>query len=147
MAKRKSTSASPAVATQLVRFALVSISGQNDLIGTGTGRVDIRREEEVELQTISPDSETEFCRAVVKIRLAFAGRRERDETDAVRVEATYEGRFAVHPSITIEELDKAAADERFQYGLVSQVYPLASTHVREQLQLMGLSPRNLPLGI
>lgn len=147
MPKRKAVSAPPEIATQLSRFVLIKIVGKNDLAGTGTGRVDLTLEKDIGLETIAPDDKTGFCRIVVRIKLAFAGRREKDEIDSVRVEGEYEGRFKVHPDVTIDQLDQIAPNEKFQYGLVSQVYPLATTHLREQLQIMGMSPRHFPLGI
>ncbi len=147
MAKRKSAASQSAIATQLARFVLIRLNGQNDLVGSGTGRVDIRHESEIDLETIAPDQGTPYCRVVVRIRLKFAGRREKDESDAVSVEGVYEGRFMVHPDIGIEALDAQAADERFQYGLVAQVYPLSANHLKDQLQMMGLTTRHIPIGI
>lgn len=131
----------------LARFVLIGLSGQNDLVGTGAGRVDIRHENEIDLETIAPDHETTYCRVVVRIRMKIFGRREKDESVAISVEGTYEGRFMVHPDVTIEALDAQAADDKFQYGLASQVYPLAATHLKDQLRMMGLTTRHIPVGI
>lgn len=148
MAKRKAAGSRAAlVETHFSRFVLVEIKGKSELAGTGAGRVNIRREEDIRLETLGPGDETPFCRVIVRLGLGFFGRREKEDQDSVSVEGVFEGRFAVHPDVDIETLDSAAADEAFQYGLISQVYPLASSHLRQQLQMMGLSPRNLPLGI
>lgn len=147
MAKRKATARIPVIHTRLSRFVLLGISGSNDLIGSGTGRIDIKHDESIGLETIAPDDSTEYCRIVVRLRLGFSGRREKDEADVVRVEGRYEGRFMVHPGVSIAELDLSAADEHFQYGLVSQIYPLATNHLKEQLHMMGLTTRHLPVGI
>jgi len=147
VAKRKSAANQTAIATQLARFVLISLDGQNDLVGSGTGRIDIRHESQIDLETISPDKDTSYCRVVVRIRLKFSGRREKDESDAVSVEGIYEGRFMVQPDVGIAALDAQAADEQFQYGLAAQVYPLAANHLKDQLQMMGLTTRHIPIGI
>lgn len=146
MAKRKAP-AQPPVETVLSRFFLVSINGTNELLGSGTGRIDIKHEQQFGLETIAPAGDVEYCRVAVRLKLIYSGRREKDENDPVRLEGVYEGRFMVRPDVTIEQLDAAATEYAFQYALVSQVYPLAARHMREQLQTMGLTTRHLPIGI
>lgn len=144
MARKKTV---PDILPKLGRFVLLGLNADNQLSGSGVGRIDLKRTEEIILETIAPGEGTDYCRVVVRLNITVSGRREKDEQDIVRVDGVYEGRFSVQPGITIEMLDSIAGQEAFQYGLTAQIYPLAMSHLRDQLLLMGLTTRHMPIGL
>lgn len=62
-------------------------------------------------------------------------------------EASYEARFVYPLEATEPEIATRFERESYQYTLVAQVFPLASSHFRREMLAMGLDGRNLPLGL
>jgi hypothetical protein len=145
MARKKKL---PNLRPQLTRFMLVGMTAENQLAKDGgSGRVAISRENDIDIETIAPESGSESCRAVVRMNVTIRARREKDVDPALTLKGWYEGRFVFPVGISMDEVDAAAGKEEFQYLLTAQVYPLVMAHMKEQLVLMGLSSQRMPLGV
>lgn len=133
---------------QLTRFYLLSLAAVNKLsVSGGAGRINLRRKQDIEIETMPPEGERKLCRVLVRLNMVVKGYREGDETPVVALKGKYEGRFLFSPDIDIGTIDAAASTEEFQYALTSQVYPLAMNHLKEQLELMGMTSQRMPLGV
>lgn len=62
-------------------------------------------------------------------------------------ELCYEGKFLYPESLEKEGFDALLDADEHQYLLVAQVFPLAMTRFRHQLQEFGMDVRELPLGV
>lgn len=62
-------------------------------------------------------------------------------------EAEYEARFNYPKAATEAEVSERMADEEHQYLLTAQVFPLAMSHFRQELQSTGFDAKELPLGM
>jgi hypothetical protein len=141
--RKKSQSARP----QLSRFLLLGLSAVNGYVGQGALRLVLQREQEIELVAMDPPEGQESRRIALRVKMAVVGRREGEEGEGLRVEGIYEGRFVFSPEVTMNEVEQLADDEAFQFALTSQVVPLASMHLKDQLELMGLSSSRMPIGL
>ena len=85
--------------------------------------------------------------AVVKIDSRVKSKNTSPSTDSAEFSGLYEAKFDCPSDITEEEISFWFEQEPYQYMLVSQAFPLATTHFRRELQAMGFDARSLPLGL
>jgi hypothetical protein len=78
---------------------------------------------------------------------ACQGAMEKTEKGVAKFKAGYEAKFDYAEEVTEEQVEPLMAQDSYQYGLVSQVFPLAMTHFRRELQSLGIDARELPLGL
>jgi hypothetical protein len=94
--------------------------------------------------TAEPDQKLQ---AIVKIELDASATSEDGAGQPATFKGTYEGKYDYPPGTTLEQIAPLMAEEPYQYGLVSQAFPLAMTLFRRELQTLGFDARQLPLGI
>jgi hypothetical protein len=85
--------------------------------------------------------------AHVKIDLDAKAKSETDPNATADFAAAYEAKFFYESAITEEMVAPRLAEEPYQFLLVGQVFPLAMTHFRRELQSLGMDARELPLGL
>ncbi|HSG21505.1 MAG TPA: hypothetical protein VLA64_00955, partial [Azonexus sp.] len=85
--------------------------------------------------------------AVVEIEFQATSTNTRSLAESGKFSAAYEGKFNYPSDASEEAVSSLFEQEPYQYMLVAQVFPLAMTHFRHELQLMGFDTRSLPLGL
>lgn len=134
---------------QLASFRVVAFSGKHNPIATEKPmEMAFEMQPQIDLELRLPTEEKNPLEAVVHIKVTGkAALKDAPDQPVSHFEAEYEARF-VYPQ-DAKESDIAPRFERepYQYILVSQTFPLASSHFRRELLSMGIDVRNLPLGL
>lgn len=138
---------SVALRPRLISFRVVSFSGKNDLAGERL-EISIEVTNQIELDLRVPEEEGHPLQAFVMIRMkGRAFMPKKPDENVGEFEARYEARFVYPIEATEPEISPRFEGEAYQYTLIAQVFPLASSHFRRELLAMGLDSRNLPLGL
>lgn len=138
-----------ALRPRLASFRVVSYSGKNDIEASGEP-IELAFEitPHIELDLRLPTEEGHPLQAFVMIRITSrAFDRNKPDENSGEFEGRYEARFVYPPEATLDEISQRFERELYQYTLVSQAFPLASSHFRRELLAMGFDTRNLPLGL
>ena len=99
------------------------------------------------LDAAIPNVPAAGLQVTVKIRLDAWSRVELDSRQGASFAGEYEAKFHYAPEVQEATVTALLERDNYQYLLVAQAYPLAMTHLRRELQAMGLDARNLPLGL
>ena len=83
----------------------------------------------------------------VLIHLKATATNEKDAKDQAVFAGDYEAKFYYPPEVSEEAVTPLMEASDYQYVLVAQAYPLAMTHFRRELQVLGMDARQLPLGL
>lgn len=94
--------------------------------------------------TVKP---TKRLQALLKIDFDAKATREGDAAAVVEFKANYHAEFDFDEGVTEEQVTPYMAQDEYQYNLVAQVFPLAMTHFRREMQAFGFNARDLPLGL
>lgn len=131
----------------LLSLRVLAFSGRNPGEAKGAGmHLELRQEIEVALAV--PGSETAPLQAVVRMHLKARALTEPVTAQAAaEFEAEYEGLFLYAADAQEQTVAPWLEQHDYQYVLVAQVFPLAMTHFRRELQSMGIDARELPLGL
>ncbi|TFW10032.1 hypothetical protein E4K72_02965 [Oxalobacteraceae bacterium OM1] len=132
---------------QLARIRILSLKAEhNPMQGSDQLKAELNERFQVELEGRTSTRPTEQeaktppnCR--INVRVFFSGRwlRQGEEKPVVQYDATYEGRFVFAKDVDVKEVDHLLRNKFYRDSLVAQVYPLAYTHMADQLRLMGLT--------
>ena len=137
-----------ALRPRLASFRVVSYSGNNDIAASGPVEISLEVTNQIELDLRVPEEEGHPLQAFVMVRMkGRAFMPKQPDENVGEFEADYEARFVYPPEATEPEISSRFEQEPYQYTLVAQVFPLASSHFRRELLAMGLDGRNLPLGL
>jgi len=131
---------------KLVTFRAVRFHGENPS-PDGTQSWTLETKQTVELAVGTSPPPLNGTQASVQIALDATARSDDGQAQPATFSASYEAVFAFPPGTTEAQVTPLMAEEPYQYGLVSQVFPLAMTLFRRELQTLGFDARGLPLGI
>lgn len=138
-----------ALRPRLASFRVVSSSGNNDIAASGQPvEISLEVTNQIELDLRVPEEEGHPLQAFVMIRMkgrAFMPKQPDENVGGF--ESSYEARFVYPLEATEPDISTRFERESYQYTLIAQVFPLASSHFRRELLAMGLDGRNLPLGL
>lgn len=85
--------------------------------------------------------------AWVKLSLRAAAKSSKDPQAKANFSGEYQGTFDYPAATTESDASALVASEEHQYVLAAQVFPLAMSHFRRELQSTGFDARELPLGM
>lgn len=131
---------------KLTAFRVVAIDAENRNEAAGERWV-LEVTEEIQVGLAVPTVPGGMLQAHVKLELKAKAHAEQNPNNAASFCAEYMGKFNYLPEVTEELLSPLFGDEAYQYGLVSQVYPLAMSHFCRELQATGFDARGLALGL
>ncbi|GAB2740977.1 hypothetical protein GCM10027019_20910 [Melaminivora jejuensis] len=127
-------------------FRVLACQGDNRGEDTGVAmRLDFQQE--IEFGLAVPEIEGAPLMVGVKVKLETLATNQNDASDVARYSGEYEARFYYPAGVTEDAVAPLLDDHDYQYALVAQAFPLAMTHLRRELQAMGLDARELPLGL
>ncbi len=85
--------------------------------------------------------------AWVKLALRATAKSSSNPQAKASFSGEYQGTFDYPAATTEAEATASVAAEEHQYLLAAQVFPLAMSHFRRELQATGFDARELPLGM
>jgi hypothetical protein len=132
---------------KLVSFRAVAINCDSRGPATGAGSWTIQTEQTIEVGLAVPTVEGSALQAIIKINLTAHAVSDDNKEEKAKFQAEYEGKFKYSQEIKEADLTPSFEAESYQYLLVAQVFPLAMTHFRREMQAMGFDARQLPLGL
>lgn len=127
-------------------FRVLASNGENRGEAAGT-RMRLQLQQEIEFALAVPDVAGAPLMVGVRVRLQAKATHENDANGAATYAADYEAKFYYPTGVTEDVVTPLLNDHEYQYVLVAQAFPLAMTHLRRELQAMGLDTRELPLGL
>ena len=130
----------------LSSFRVLASNGENRGEATGP-RIRLQLQQEIEFALAVPDVAGAPLMVGVRVKLQAKATDENDASDTATYTADYEAKFYYPAGVTEDAVTPLLNDHEYQYVLVAQVFPLAMTHLRRELQAMGLDARELPLGL
>ena len=138
----------PNLRPRMVFFRVLEFHTKNARPDVGRVEMGFEVKPEIELALRSPNQSDGTFEAAVKIQLhgRAASKESPDETMA-DFSAVYEALFRYPPGVPETEVSPRFEREPHQYMLVSQAFPLAISHFRQELSAMGFNFEGLPLGI
>jgi hypothetical protein len=132
---------------KLVSFRATSFHGENNAVSSGQEPWNIELTQSIELGLGTTQNMTVPLQAIVKIDLVATASKAGASDQTAEFKAKYEAKFDYPSSSTEAEILPVFQQEPYQYALIAQVFPLAMTHFRREMQSMGFDARELPLGI
>jgi len=127
-------------------FRALAFHGENRGEATGTEmRLDLQQN--IELGLAVPSIPGGPLQVAVLIHLKATATNEKDAKDQAVFAGDYEAKFYYPPEVSEEAVTPLMEASDYQYVLVAQAYPLAMTHFRRELQVLGMDARQLPLGL
>lgn len=127
-------------------FRVLASKGENGGKAAGT-QMRLQLQQEIEFALAVPDVAGAPLMVGVRVRLQAKATHENDANGAATYAADYEAKFYYPAGVTEDVVTPLLNDHEYQYVLVVQAFPLAMTHLRRELQAMGLDTRELPLGL
>lgn len=124
-------------------FRVLASKGENRGEAAGT-QMQLQLQQEMEFALAIPDVAGAPLMVSVRVKLETKATYANDVTTYA---ADYEAKFYYPAGVTEDAVTPLLDDQEYQYVLVAQVFPLAMTHFRRELQAMGLDARELPLGL
>jgi hypothetical protein len=132
---------------KLVSFRATSFQGENKAASSGQEPWSIELKQLIEVGLGAQPNMPASLQAVVKIDLAAKASKEGATDQVANFSASYEAKFDYPATVTEAEILPRFQQEPYQYVLVAQVFPLAMTHFRREMQSMGFDARSMPLGM
>lgn|GEM_PF-4039717 len=127
---------------KLARFLLASFKLKNGLIGKGAGKLALSLGNKIQVRTMKPLEGKDTCRAHVIVSLTFIGHMAENPDEAIlRLEGVYQARYLLPAGKTLKEVDEWVAVDSSRDLLISQAYVLAMQHMKQQLDMVGVSHR------
>lgn len=131
---------------KLMSFRVTQFQGENSAIPSGVDLL-LETKQTIEVGLGSNTAAEKRVQAMVKIELESVVKNKTADQTETTFKGMYEGKFEYPAEVTEESIGEQFDQEAYQYGLVSQVFPLAMTHFRRELQSFGIDARGLGLGI
>ena len=132
---------------KLIAFRALSFHGDNKDTANGLDECSFELMQEINIGLAVPTVAGGVMQGVVRIALKAKAVNQRATKAKAEFSAEYEGKFDYPVALAEKELLPVFEREPHQYMLVAQVFPLAMTHFRRELQAMGFDARSLPLGL
>lgn len=127
-------------------FRVLAVQGENRGEAAGT-RMQLEFQQAMEFALAVPDIAGAPLMVSVRVKLETKATNENDASHVATYVADYEAKFYYPTGVTEDAVTPLLDEHEYQYILVAQVFPLAMTHFRRELQAMGLDARELPLGL
>ena len=132
---------------KLVSFRATGFHGENKAASSGQEPWNLELTQTIEVGLGAAPNVPTPLQAVVKIDLLAKASKAGAANQVAEFSANYEAKFDYPATVTEAEVLPLFEQEPYQYVLVAQVFPLAMTHFRREMQSMGFDARQLPLGI
>lgn len=133
----------------LIGFRVVAFSGKcNAIAANQPSEIAFEMQHRIDLELRVPTEEINPLEALVRIQIngKAASQNEQDQPIG-NFDAEYEARFIYPPEVKEPDISPRFEREPYQYMLVSQVFPLASSHFRRELMSMGFNVGHMPMGM
>jgi hypothetical protein len=127
-----------------------AIALKNELDSKPRLRIAIRKEIRIGLVE-APETDAQSVSAgllgVVQIDMSVDFRDEDgNEAKGISASAQYEMGFDFPKDVGVRDIEPLMPDESYQFNFVAQAHPLAMSHFKGQLNAMGISIPDVPLG-
>lgn len=132
---------------KLVSFRATSFHGENNAASSGQEPWNIELTQTIEVGLGAAQSGSVPLLAMVKIDFLAKAFQQNVEENKAEFSASYEAKFDYPATASEADIRPLFEREPYQYMLLAQVFPLAMTHFRREMQSMGFDARQLPLGI
>lgn len=132
---------------KLMSFRATGFHGENKAASSGDAPWNLELTQTIELGLASAQDVPTPLQAIVKIDLAAKASKADAADQVAQFSASYEAKFDYPTAAKEADVQPLFAEEPYQYLLVAQVFPLAMTHFRRELQSMGFDARHMSLGI
>lgn len=132
---------------KLMSFRAMKLRGENSGPANGQEKWSLQLNQTIEVGFGVTSGPIERIQARIRIDFEAKALREGASEAAAEFTAAYEAKFDYPPEVTEEQIAPLMDQDSYQYGLVSQAFPLAMTHFRRELQSLGFDARELPLGL
>ena len=132
---------------RLTSFRVIAFSGKcNSATASQPAEIAFEMQNRIDLELRVPTEPVNPLEAHVRIVINGNAALQKDQPIG-NFEAEYEARFVYPPDAKESDIAPRFEREPYQYMLVSQAFPLASSHFRRELMAMGFNVGNMPLGI
>ena len=132
---------------KLVSFRATSFHGENKALSSGQEPWNIQLTQKIEVGLAVANEEPELLLGIVKIDLVAKAAKDSAPDQVAEFSGGYEAKFEYSATAIEAQIGPLFDKELYQYTLSAQVFPLAMTHFRREMQSMGFDARNLPLGL
>lgn len=138
-----------ALRPRLASFRVVAFAGKiNTATASQPAEIAFEMQPRIDLELRLPTEEGNPLEAHVRIQISGkAALMDARDQPIGNFDAEYEARFIFPLDAKESDVSPRFEREPYQYTLVSQAFPLASSHFRRELLAMGIDTRNLPLGL
>lgn len=138
-----------ALRPRLASFRVVAFSGRcNSATANQPTEIAFEVQNRIDLELRVPTEGVNPLEALVRIQIngKAASQNEQDQPIG-NFDAEYEARFIYPPEAKEPDISPRFERELYQYMLVSQVFPLASSHFHRELMSMGFNVGHMPMGM
>jgi len=131
----------------LGKFLLSGISLEQTLDSkkSGKGTMYMSLSKNVTMELLAPALNDTKPRLNVSIEIQIDGTEEEDSGIFIKVKAAYCGKFTFPSRYARNKAVAYLSDEENQETIISQVMPLAMTHIKAQLDLIGMTNKSIPI--
>lgn len=132
---------------KLTSFRATAFHGENKAISSGQDPWNVQLTQTIEVGLAEANEAPSQLLGIVKIDLLAKASKADAANQVAEFSASYEAKFAYPATVTEAQIAPLIESEAYQYVLTAQVFPLAMTHFRREMQSMGFDARNMPLGM
>ena len=132
---------------KLVSFRATSFHGENKALSSGREPWSVHLTQTIEVGLAVANEAPEQLLGIVNIDLQAKASKDGASDQVAEFKASYEAKFNYPSAVTEAQIAPLIEAEAYQYVLTAQVFPLAMTHFRREMQSLGFDARNMPLGM
>ncbi len=132
---------------KLISFRVTNFQSENKLASSSAEPWTIQLSQTIEVGLATASDAKAPLLAIVKIDFVAKATQETASKQTAEFSAGYEGKFNYPIGAAEADILPLFENEDYQHGLAAQVFPLAMTHFRREMQSTGFDARNLPLGL
>ena len=132
---------------KLTSFRATAFHGENKAMPSGQEPWNVQLTQTIEVGLAVANEAPSQLLGIVTIDLLAKASKDDAADQVAEFSASYEAKFMYPAGVTEAQIDPLINAEPYQYVLTAQVFPLAMTHFRREMQSMGFDARNMPLGM
>lgn len=132
---------------KLVTFRATSFHGENKAVTSGQDPWNVQLTQTIEVGLAIANEAPSQLLGIVIIDLLAKASKTGAADQIAEFSASYEAKFTYPAAVTEAQIAPLIDTEAYQYVLSAQVFPLAMTHFRREMQSMGFDARHMPLGM
>ncbi len=132
---------------RLTSFRVTSFHGENKASSNGQEPWSIQLTQTTTVGLASGNESQDQLLGIVTIELLAKASKNAAPDQVAEFRGVYEAKFGYPDNVSEAQISPLFDTEPYQYALTSQVFPLAMTHFRREMQSTGFDARNLPLGL